>query len=269
MYPARFLILALALFTLSFCSGSGTEASEEGSQPASREFYQLKVYTFDNAAQQATTDQYLAEAFLPALQRQGIGPVGVFQNRLSEEDTTRKTFVLIPFARIDQFLRLDPSLEKDPAYQEAGSAYLDAPYDASPYQRIESVLMQAFEDMPRMQASPVQGERSDRIYELRSYESPTEELYWNKVDMFNAGGEVALFDRLGFNAVFYGEVLSGSAMPNLMYMTTFPDRTTRDSLWNEFREAPEWKALLAMDKYKNNVSHSDIFLLYPTPYSDY
>jgi hypothetical protein len=35
------------------------------------------------------------------------------------------------------------------------------------------------------------------------------------------GGEVPLFVRLGFNAVFYGEVIVGSHMPNLMYMTTF------------------------------------------------
>ncbi len=62
----------------------------------------------------------------------------------------------------------------------------------------------------------------DRAYELRSYESPTEKLYWNKVEMFNKGDEIGLFKRLNFNAmVFYGEVVAGSRMPNLMHLTDF------------------------------------------------
>ena len=120
-----------------------------------------------------------------------------------------------------------------------------------------------------MQASPLNGARKDRIYELRSYESPSEAYFKNKVDMFNAGGEVKLFKRLGFNAVFYGEVLSGPKMPNLMYMTTFANQESRDAHWKEFVDAPEWKELISMSKYDNNVSHIDITFLYPTEYSDY
>ena len=87
--------------------------------------------------------------------------------------------------------------------------------------------------------------------------------------MFNAGGEVKLFKRLNFNAVFYADVISGPQMPNLIYMTTFPNQTVRDSLWKEFSDSPEWTELKEMDKYKNSVSHADIMFLYPTDYSDY
>ena len=66
--------------------------------------------------------------------------------------------------------------------------------------------MSAFENMPNMFAPEFEVPKSDRIYELRSYESPTEEYYKRKVAMFNEGGEITLFDRLGFNAVFYAEV---------------------------------------------------------------
>jgi hypothetical protein len=102
-----------------------------------------------------------------------------------------------------------------------------------------------------------------------SYESPTEAKYRNKVHMFNEGGEVVLFDKLGFNAVFYGEVLSGSRMPNLMYMTTFKNMVVRDSLWEAFFESDKWKSLEKNPEYQHNVSHADIYLLYPTPYSEY
>ncbi|MDH5475954.1 MAG: NIPSNAP family protein [Cyclobacteriaceae bacterium] len=238
--------------------------TEEG-----REYYQLKVYTFETDSQVVTTDHYLKEAYLPALKELGISPVGVFKQIPSEEDSIRRTYVLVPFHSIDQFLSLEEELVKDENHQTAGSDYINAPYDRPPYQRIESTLMKAFVDMPKMMATPLEGPRSERIYELRSYESPTEQYYINKVDMFNAGGEVKLFDRLAFNAVFYAEVISGAKMPNLVYMTTFSDQASRDEHWKAFVDAPEWKELISMEKYKNNVSHADIIFLTPTAYSDY
>lgn len=215
------------------------------------------------------TSVYLKDAFLPAMKKMGIGPIGVFRNRLDDKDSLRKILVLIPFDDLDQFRTLESKLTDDPAYLQAGNTFLNAPHDQPCYSRISSTLMQAFEDMPVMQASSVTGPRTERIYELRSYESSSEAYYRKKVDMFNAGGEIKLFDRLDFHAVFYAEVLSGPSMPNLMYMTSFTDLATRDSLWKAFFASPEWTKLKAMEIYKNTVSHADIFLLYPTDYSDY
>ena len=87
--------------------------------------------------------------------------------------------------------------------------------------------------------------------------------------MFNEGGEVALFDSLGFNAVFYAEVLSGDTMPNLMYMTTFSNMDKRDELWKAFFSSDKWTVLKEDDFYKNNMKKADVMLLYPTEYSDY
>lgn len=257
--------ILLFLFTVfSFATLTGQNPAEDG-----REFYQLKVYSFDSEDQVALTDEYLKEAFLPALKKLGITQIGVFKSRLNETDTTQKTYVLIPFSSMQQFLTLEEQLDKDKQYLAAGKDYISAAHDRPPYQRIESILLKAFPDMPKMQVPNLDGPRSKRVYELRSYESPTEKYYRNKVDMFNAGGEIKLFDRLGFNAVFYAEVLSGSKMPNLMYMTTFSDMESRDEHWEAFSNAPEWKKLVKMPKYQNNVSHADIMLLYPAEYSDY
>ena len=263
-----FLIASIGFFVS--CEKSSTDNSiEKNPLSTQREFYQLKIYTFDTDEQVLTTDHFLKEGYLPALKKLELHPVGVFKVRPNEEDSVKKIFVLIPFSSMDQFLNLDNALAKDEKYLNAGDAYINASYEHPPYQRVESVLLKAFVDMPKMQTPKLDGPRADRIYELRSYESPTEKYYWNKVDMFNAGGEVKLFDRLGFNAVFYGEVFSGSNMPNLMYMTTFSDQASQDAHWDAFREAPEWKELIGMSKYENNVSHADIYLLYPTNYSDY
>lgn len=86
--------------------------------------------------------------------------------------------------------------------------------------------------------------------------------------MFNEGGEIPLFKRLGFNAVFYAQVISGSHMPNLMYMTSFDNRAERDAHWKTFSADPEWKRLSALPEYKNTVSKIDIVFLHPTAYSE-
>src|SRR5690606_23190700 len=137
-----------------------------------------------------------------------------------------------------------------------------------PYHRIETILIQAFPKSPIFNIPKLQGNRKDRVYELRSYEGPTEKLYKNKVEMFNLGDEIGLFKRLGFNAVFYGEVLAGSKMPNLMYLTTFENMVSREEHWKAFNNDPYWKKLSSSPNYQHNVSHADIVFLRPTDYSD-
>lgn len=270
MKASTFLFLTIFAFSVFNCKNTQMETSiKESSTAVTQEYYQLKIYSFESKDQVAITDEFLKNAYLPGLKRLGLTKVGVFKLRANEKDSIQKTFVLTPFKNIDQFLSLEENLRKDNAYLEAGSSYINASYDQIPYQRMESIILKAFADMPIMRPSALNGPKSERIYELRSYQSPTEQYHRNKVAMFNEGGEVKLFDQLKFNAVFYGEVISGAQMPNLMYMTTFSNEESRTAHWKTFVEAPEWKTLSGNPKYKNNVSHIDISFLYPTDYSDY
>lgn len=268
----KLLMLSITV-ALASCENPKSETKDTVETPETvqdeREFYQIKIYSFSSEDQIVTVDNYLKNAFIPAVKKQGIDKVGVFKFRTNETDTVQKTYVLLPFKSLEQFKTLDTKLLEDGEYTSAGSDYINANYDNPPYDHIESIVLQAFTDMPIMQVPNLNGPREDRIYELRSYESPTEKYYRNKVDMFNAGGEILLFDRLDFNAVFYGEVLSGPKMPNLMYMTTHDNMASREKNWEAFVDSPEWKELIAMPKYENNVNHADIWFLYPTEYSDY
>lgn len=261
-------LLFLVVIALAITSFK-TKTSDSKTTVQSKEFYQLKTYILNTEQQVQTTEKYLKEAYLPGLKKIGIKHIGVFKPRPNATDTLKKIIVLIPFSSMSQFLGLEEKLAKDKIYLAAGADYLNATYKQAPYARIESVLLKAFADHPIMTIPNLNSPRANRVYELRSYESATEAIYRNKVDMFNAGGEVKLFNRLAFNAVFYGEVLSGAKMPNLMYMTTFANQESRDAHWKAFGDSPEWKALIAMEKYKNNISHMDITFLYPTDYSDY
>jgi len=258
MYKAVYLPILLLLFTLN-----------SWGQNPQREYYQLKTYLLDSGEQEQQTDKYLSEALLPALKKLNIKNIGVFKPRTIDSLNPRSIKVLIPIKGISELEALDKKLQKDKVYMAAAKDFLDAPYKTPPFSRIESILLKAFVDMPKMKASPLSGPRKDRIYELRSYESATIAKYHNKVDMFNKGGEVTLFDNLGFNAVFYGEVLSGATMPNLMYMTTFENQASRDAHWKSFSESPVWNKLKADPMYQNNVSKNVTRFYYPTEYSDY
>ena len=262
-----FAIITLSL--LSFTRISNISEINKDSNTTSHQFYQLKIYSFNTLEQVQGADDYFKEAFIPSLNGIGIANVGVFKPTSIDSDSIKRIYVLIPFSTIDAFISLEEKLEKNQSHNTKGSSFLNAPHNKPAFSRYESILMRSFDEFPILKIPKLIGDQSNHIYELRSYESPSNKYYKTKVDMFNLGGEVKLFDRLKFNAVFYGEVISGSKMPNLMYMTTFSDMESRDAHWNAFSTSPEWTKLKAATKYKNSVSHADIILMHPTDYSSY
>ncbi len=234
-----------------------------------QEFYELKKYTVANAEQAARLDDYLQNAYIPAARKAGVARVGVFKPVASDKDNYGKlVFVLTPYPSLSLFERLPSILSKNREYLSKGKDYIDAPYNNPPYQRIETTLLRAFSGATRHAKPTLSSPASERVYELRSYEGPTEKIYLNKVAMFNEGGEIELFKSLGFNAMFYGEVLAGKDQPNLVYMTTFENMKSRDEHWDTFRTDPVWLKLKDDPKYQNNVSGRWTYLLYPTDYSE-
>ena len=157
----------------------------------------------------------------------------------------------------------------DQQYLSDGKDFIDAKHNDAPYTRLETIILSAFPKMLSPAVPDLTANKTDRVYELRSYESPTEKYNVNKVKMFNDGDEVALFKRLGFKAAFYSEVIAGSHMPNLMYMECFNSMEEHDKLWKAFSSDPYWKTLSAKPEYQNNVSHVDDIFLHPTAYSDF
>jgi len=237
------------------------------SAPA-REYYQLKIYHYKTQEQETRIEQYLQQAYVPAIHRAGIKNVGIFKP-VTQQDTDRRIYVFTPFSSWNKLAGIEQVLQSDAKYLADGKDYIDADYKNAPYSRIESIILQAFPGMPSTEVPNLTATKAERVYELRSYESPTEKYNFSKVRMFNIGDEIGLFKRLNFNAVFYSEVISGSHMPNLMYMTTFNSKADRDKHWDTFGSDPQWKKLTAEDEYKNNVSHADIIFLHPTEYSDF
>lgn len=266
-YMNKIFYLAL-LFLLVKCGSSKNVTANQAAATA-LSYYTLQVYHIATNDQMNLVDNFLKSAYLPALHRGGIATVGVFKPIANDTATDKKVIVFTPYTSFQQFEKITQQLRSDITLEQNTPAYVNAPYNSPAYTRYETILLQAFKNMPTAEVPRLTGAKASRIYELRSYEGPTEKLYQNKVHMFNEGGEVPLFKRLNFNAVFYASVLAGAHMPNLMYMTSFENMADREAHWKSFGDDPEWKTLSKKPEYQNNVSHIDITFLTPTDYSDF
>ena len=233
------------------------------------EYYQLTIYHCKTSDQLAVTSAYLKDIYLPALHNKGLTNIGVFSAIENDTVADKRLYVLIPFGNLQKYESYADAVTAGTLVKKDSSSYTSAAFNQPPFERMETVFLKAFKDMLHLKKPTLSSPISERVYELRSYESSTERLYHQKVKMFNDGGEVKLFDALKFNAVFYAEVLSGSHMPNLMYMTTFENKADRDEHWKNFVAAPVWKTISAMPEYLNTVAKADIFFLRPTDFSDY
>ncbi len=230
---------------------------------AGGDLYQIKIYQLNSKEQETRVDHFLQNAFIPALHRAGIAAIGVFKPLANDTALIRKIYVLIPFPTADLLVQLPAILQKDQQYAKDGAGYLDVTYNDPAYARIESIVTQAFAGMPHYSKPNLSSPATERIYELRSYEGASEWIHANKVKMFNEGGEIDFFKRLGFNAVFYSEVISGPRMPNLMYMTSFENMASHDqaleefcrlSLLEEFKATARITAQCVEDRYRVDAS---------------
>jgi len=238
-------------------------AAAPGAKPTPGELYELRVYTL-NGAKQPILNDYLHKAFLPALKRLGVGPVGVFVEKGGADQA--RVYVLIVYSSADQVATLPARLATDEQHRQAAGDYLAAPATDPVYTRIDSSLLASIEGMPKL-ARPDASQ--PRLFNLRVYESHNERAGQKKVEMFNQG-ELAIFRRVGLTPVFFAETIVGASMPNLTYLLVFPDDRSREAAWARFRDDVEWKKLRVIPGYadKEIVSRITNRLLTPASYSE-
>ena len=234
--------------------------------PGGKHLVELRVYHFASPQKRQAYEQFLADAAVPALGRAGLGPVGAFK-LLAKDNAALKLaedpndlYVLLAHPTPQSFVTLERRLAADEAYQAAGRAVLGAAKSDPAFARYESSVFLGFDECPQVQA-PTKAE--SRVLQLRIYESHNEERAKRKIHMFNEGGEIAIFRRLGMNPVFFGEALAGAKLPNLTYMLAFENPDAMTSAWNAFRGDAEWKKLSGDESYKDTVTTITNLVLRP------
>jgi hypothetical protein len=260
MERRQFLAASLATSAVALAGNGAAEA-----QPAAkREFYQIRRYNLKSGPQLKLTEDYFADALIPALGRMSIGPVGAF--RLDFGPETPQFYLLIPGSSPDALATLDMQLAKDEGFLKSAATCWNATAAAPAFQRIETSLLIAFEGWPKITPPASSATKGKRIFQLRTYESPSESEHIRKVEMFHKG-EFEYFQRSGCHPVFFGDTLFGSRMPCLTYMLSFTDLAELDTSWAKFRSDPDWKKLSADPRYAFDQLVTNISNLVLSPLS--
>ena len=251
----------MSLKRRDFIAGSVATVAVAGVEMASaqesgqREFYEVRKIALDSEEKRTNLLSFMGEAYIPAAKRAGVEKVGVFT---SYENENSDVYTITPFPTAQALVDLKGKLLADKEFQKSGANFLNAPFADPAYTRMESWLLVAFSHMPKLETPE---KKDTRLYELRTYESHSVLFGQKKIHMFNEGGEIDLFQRVGLAPVFFGEALVGSLLPHLTYMVTFEDMEAHDKNWKAFIDSPEWKELKENPYYKDTVSNiTKIFL---------
>lgn len=227
---------------------------------AQNELYELRIYDlkFDKPA--SILYDYLENALIPALNKNEIFNVGVFEEMA--DAMPKKIYVLIPYKSIQYFYQIHEGLKHDKAYELASKAYMKTPQEAFPYVRYETSLFKAFDGLPNM----IKPSNESHVFELRTYEGYNEDALKRKIKMFNES-ELKIFEDVGLHSVFFGEKMVGSQMPCLTYLIAFKDMEERDDHWEKFGPHPEWQRISKLSEYEHSVSNISRVFLKPLAFS--
>ncbi|HMH13641.1 MAG TPA: NIPSNAP family protein [Edaphobacter sp.] len=123
-------------------------------------------------------------------------------------------------------------------------------------------MLSAFAGWPKV----VTPKKEKRIFQLRTYESPSQVAHTRKIQMFNES-EIEIFARTGLTPVFFGNTVIGTRMPSLTYMLVFADTTELIEKWKAFSADPAWKELSHRPGNTDAEIVSNISNLYLSPLS--
>ncbi len=235
------------------------QALADDEPSGAKQYLELRHYIFASAEKQKAFEDFLAKAAIPALNRQGIRPVGVF--KAADKEEISGLWVLIPHNSLESAITSNTKMLADSKFNLVGGDILNCPKSNPAYTRFESSLLLAFDKCSKVE---VPSKKDTRLFQLRIYESHNAIKAKRKVEMFNTGGEIDLFRLNGLKPVFFGESIIGSKMPNLTYMVGFDDTDSQKKAWDTFIKHPKWKNMSSDPYYKDTVSNITNLVLRPS-----
>lgn len=230
--------------------------------------FELRHYVLRNNADQQMqrTSEFIEKHAIPASRRAGLGPTGVFANLIAPGGP-----FLLMVNSYPSLAAMESAAEKlagDKEFSQALEAFYAKP--GLGYVRVHTTLLRGIDSMPAVEPPPVEPGRPPRVFELRVYESDNPATLRRKVRMFEDGGELAIFRRVGVRPVFFGTAIAGANIPNLTYMLAYDDLAAREKNWRAFLNDPEWLKLRAKPGLSDAeiVSNIGNTILRPLPFSD-
>ena len=230
--------------------------------PRQREFVEVRKYTVKDADKLAQFVEVLDKALIPALNRQGINPVGVFVPIEREERYALNVFVVIPHTTAASFVNANTKLVADAVYMKDAAPIFETTSKDPVYTACDTFLLYNFPTMPVLETHNL---GPDRVFEWRLYRSFNIERNAAKIHMFDKGGELPLFREVGLNPIFFGDVVAGNKLPALMYMIGCPSLEKHAEVWRTFVAHPKWIAMKDLPEYADTATEIDRVVLVPSP----
>ncbi len=244
-----------------------TGQAQRGSPAPATQHLELRRYQLRFGPMEARYGDYAKNVLIPALNRAGVKPVGAWTVLVGPGSPC--LYFLLPHPDAASLASMATRLAADAEYARAAATFRALPASDPPYAGREASVLVPFATTPAVEvpASPLAA--PGRIFELRTYASHSEAAGLKKIEMFEKGGEIGIFRRVGLNPVFFARNLVGPALPSLSYMLVFADMAARERAWATFREDPEWVKLRATPGFSNAeiLTRIDNVLLRPTDYS--
>ena len=261
-------VAALAAGTMAQTSQSANAAEPSDG----RTLIEFREYLCQTPEKKKKLIDILDSAMIPALNRQGIKPVGIFETsaelnpgeRTYNEANNLKVYLLCQYTSCEQMVGATAKLLADKTYMSDAAEIFSAPMRDPIYDSCESTIMRGFEHCPQIEVPNLE---KDRVIQIRFYNSYNIERNAAKIEMFDTGGELELFRKSNMLPVFFGETLAGRMMPNLTYMLSFKNEEERSKAWPQFGSSPEWKELSGNPKYKDTANKIVNIVLKPSPKS--
>lgn len=201
--------------------------------PRKTNYFLLQTYYLRNGSQGPRINEFMSQGLLPALNRLHSGPK-LFLEALVAAHMPQYA-VLLGLTSLAELESLTARLNQDAALQKFHVAWENGA--EAPYEHYTQSLLKAAAYCP--EPGPLPAVDKPRIYELRTYHSPT----WRQLAALHqrfAGSEIKIFQRCGVHPILYSETMVGPQMPNLTYVIPFRNLAEREKAWDAFGADPEW-----------------------------
>ena len=237
----------------------------EQSAAGGRQYFEWIRYHLPLGSRQRFVSNYYRDVAIPALNKAGINNVGVFNVKHGTNDPT--LHVIIPHPTLESIVTLNDRLLDDTSFVQAGELVLKSPSSEMAFVTMEKTIMRAFTHLPEIVVPTQKKENKARIFQVRTYEAPSQTASIRKIHMFNEGGEIDIFKRTGLQPVLFGETIAGDRMPNLLYILAFDNFADMDKSWATFGGHPDWKKLSADPFYADTVTRINDWIWTPAAFS--
>lgn len=217
--------------------GTGMESAAQAQVPP--RYFLLESYLLKNGSQAQRLGSYFQLARIGMAKRlQTVAPVFVLEALVAAH--MPQVLSVSAFASLEELTGMKRKLRDDSAAREALAQWEAG--EEPPYEVLNETVLEAAEycpPLPGPMAPPDPASKPPRVFELRTYHSPTERQLRALHERF-AGHEIGIFHRCGIHPVLYSSTLIGAGKPNLTYLTPFEDLAAREKAWAAFGADPEW-----------------------------